>query len=375
MRVALVHDHLNQIGGAEKVLEVFAGMFPKAPIYTLIFDRNKMRSFLGDREIRQSAIGRLPFSRGLFRWYLPLMPAATEGYDLRGFDLVLSDSSGMAKGVLTHPGTVHVCYCHTPTRYLWSDATTEIDPLERFPIVGRVSQLLRSFLRMWDQMAVSRVDYFIANSQFVADRIKKYYHREAVVIYPPVDLSKCVVSERQEKYFVIVGRMRPYKRFDLAIDAFNRLGIPLKVIGLGEELDRLRVRAKPNIEFLGALTDQEKFEVISKSQALIHPQEEDFGITAVEAMGCGLPVIAFGAGGAKETVIDGQTGVLFAEQSWESLGDVVIRFRSSDFDSTVIRRHAEKFGVERFQKEITAFIEKCIREPRIKNQESSIAVS
>jgi len=365
MKVALVHDHLNQIGGAEKVLEVFSNMFPKAPIYTLIFDPKKIGSFLAGKKINESAISRMPFSHLFFRWYLPLMPAATESYDLRGYDLVLSDSSGMAKGVLTHPKTIHICYCHTPTRYLWSDASVEIDPLEKFPIVGRVSQLLRSYLRMWDRLSVDRVDYFIANSKFVAERIKKYYKKDSAVIYPPVDLSKCVMSETQEKYFVIVGRMRPYKRFDLAITAFNRLGIPLKVIGSGEELIKLKDQAKPHIEFLGSLNDLKKFEIISKAQALIHPQEEDFGITAIEAMGCGRPVIAYGAGGAKETVIDGQTGVLFDEQSWESLGDAVIRFHSKDFDSQIIRAHAEKFGVERFEREINDFIGKCIAESGI----------
>ncbi|MEK7130025.1 MAG: glycosyltransferase [Patescibacteria group bacterium] len=366
MKVALVHDHLNQIGGAEKVLEVFSDMFPKAPIYTLIFDPKKIGSFLRGKKINESVISRLPLSHLFFRWYLPLMPAATEGYDLRGYDLVLSDSSGMAKGVLTHSKTIHICYCHTPTRYLWSDATVEIDPLEKFPIIGRISQLFRSYLRMWDRLSVDRVDYFIANSKFVAERIKKYYKKDSVVIYPPVDLSKCVMSEQQDKYFVIVGRMRPYKRFDLAVKAFNRLGIPLKIIGGGEELAHLRENAKPNIEFLGSLPDREKFEIISRAQALIHPQEEDFGITAIEAMGCGRPVIAFDAGGAKETVVDGQTGVLFDEQSWESLGDAVIRFRSKDYDSRIIRAHAEKFGVERFKREISDFIQKCINEPKDK---------
>jgi len=223
---------------------------------------------------------------------------------------------------------------------------------------------LRSYLRMWDALSVSRVDYFIANSKFVAERIKKYYKKDSVVIYPPVDLSKCAISQTQEKYFVIVGRMRPYKRFDLAVKAFNRLGIPLKVIGGGEELAHLKENAKPNIEFLGSLPDREKFEIISRAQALIHPQEEDFGITAIEAMGCGRPVIAYDAGGAKETVIDGQTGVLFDEQSWESLGDAVIRFRSKDFDPQVIRTHAEKFGVDRFKKEILEFTQKCIEESK-----------
>jgi len=365
MKVALVHDHLNQIGGAEKVLEVFSDMFPKAPIYTLIFDPKKIGSFLAGKKINESVISRLPLARLFFRWYLPLMPAATESYDLRGYDLVLSDSSGMAKGVLTHPKTIHICYCHTPTRYLWSDAAVEIDPLEKFPVIGRMSQLLRSYLRMWDALSISRVDYFIANSHFVAERIKKYYKKDSVVIYPPVDLSKCAISQTQEKYFVIVGRMRPYKRFDLAISAFNRLGIPLKVIGGGEELAHLKENAKPNIEFLGSLPDREKFEIISRAQALIHPQEEDFGITAIEAMGCGRPVIAYDAGGAKETVIDGQTGVLFDEQSWESLGDAVIRFRAKDFDPQVIRTHAEKFGVERFEMEINDFIGKCIAESGI----------
>lgn len=363
MKVALIHDHLNQVGGAERVLAALSELFPQAPIYTLLYDERKTHGFFRGKDIRESFIARLPLARTrLFRAYLPLMPAATEQYDLREYDLVISDSSGFAKGVITHPQTLHICYCHTPTRYLWGDHALAIDPLERRGFFGRISQLARSALRVWDRVASDRVDAYIANSETVRQRILKYYRRESAVIYPPVDVESIKPSSGVGDYFVFVGRARPYKRLDLAISAFNRLAIPLKVIGEGEEVRRLKPMTKANIEFLGPLRDQERNRVIASAQALIHPQEEDFGLTAVEAMAAGRPVIAYGRGGAHETVIPGETGLFFSEQSWESLLAAVVKFRRMRFDVQRIRQHALTFDRQVFKKKIMRFIEERFTE-------------
>ncbi|MFA6098573.1 MAG: glycosyltransferase [Patescibacteria group bacterium] len=357
MKIALVHDHLNQLGGAERVLKVFCEMFPQAPVHTLIYDEKNTQHVFSDYKIIESFITRFPMARKKFRWYLPMMVPATESYDLSGYNVVLSDSSGLAKGVLTSPKTMHVCYCHTPTRYLWSDHNEIIDKLERVKLIGRFSQLYRSYLRMWDRLAADRVDFFIANSQFVARRIKKYYHRDSVVINPPINIKRFSVSREIGDYYLIVSRLRPYKKVDIAIQAFNKLGLPLYIIGEGGEYDRLKAIAKPNIKFLGFVSDQEVIKCLSHCRAFIHPQEEDFGITPVEAMACGRPVIAYEAGGALETVIPGKTGVLFDEQSWEALADTIIHFRHEDFNPEEIRRHAEKYDIEEFKQRINAFIE------------------
>ncbi|MFC1687807.1 glycosyltransferase [Patescibacteria group bacterium] len=356
MRVALIHDHLNQLGGGELVLKAFTEIFPDAPIYTLIYDEKATNGIFKKTIVRESFIARLPFARQKFRWYLPFMVSATEGYDLSSYDVVLSDSSGLAKGVITNPRTLHIDYCHTPTRYLWSDHNIVIDRLERIGIIRRLSQGYKSYLRLWDRLATDRVDHFIANSHFVAERIKKYYRRESHVIYPPVDISQYSMTPDHDNYFLIISRLRPYKRVDIAVKAFNKLNLPLKIIGTGEEENELKKMAKSNIEFLGYVDDDTKRRYLMNCKALLHPQEEDFGITPIEAMACGKPVIAYKAGGAIETVLDGETGILFEEQSWEALADVIIRLRDKTFDPQVIRDHAEKFNMKRFKEEINTFV-------------------
>ncbi|XOU94739.1 MAG: glycosyltransferase [Candidatus Kerfeldbacteria bacterium] len=362
MKIGLVHDHLNQLGGAERVLKTFCEMYPKSPVHTLIYDQKNTQDVFKDYKVIESFISKMPFARKKFRWYLPLMVPATEGYNLSGYDVLLSDSSGMAKGIITDPRSLHICYCHTPTRYLWSDHNVIIDKLERNRIIGRLSQLYRSYLRIWDRQAADRVDKFIANSKYVAQRIKKYYKRDSVVIHPPVDISRFKISNEVKDYFLIISRLRPYKKVDLAIQAFNKLGLPLYIIGTGEEENRLKEMAGPHIKFLGNVSDEKAVEYLSQCQAFIHPQEEDFGITPVEAMACGRPVIAYGIGGALETVINGKTGVHFDEQSWEALADTVIHFKSSDYNPEEIRRHAESFDVEHFKSKINAFIESSWQE-------------
>ncbi len=362
MKIALVHDHLNQLGGAEQVLRSFCDMYPEAPMYTLIYDAEKTNHLFDGVTIKESFIARFPFARKKFRWYLPMMVPATESYDLSKFDVILSDSSGLAKGVITGTDTLHICYCHTPTRYLWSDHNQLIDRLERNRFIGRLSLLYRSYLRLWDRQAADRVDAYIANSKFVARRIKKYYNRESTVIYPPVDISKFAVSDSVKDYYLIISRLRPYKRVELAVKAFNKLGLPLYIIGDGEEEDRLKAIAGPTIKFLGFVSDEEKIKYLSECKAFIHPQEEDFGITPIEAMASGRPVIAYGAGGVLETVIPGKTGMLFDEQSWEALADSVIHFKADQFDPRVIREHAAQFDVSKFREQIAAFVEKSWQE-------------
>jgi len=358
MKVALVHDHLNQLGGAESVLKALTEVFPEAPVYTLIYDAKKTNHLFDTTKIYESFLANLPFARKKFRWFLPLMISATESYDLSKYDIVISDSSGLAKGVITLPHTLHIDYCHTPTRYLWSDHNTVIDRLERTFLVRRMSQAFKSYLRTWDRLAADRVDFFIANSKFVSQRIQKFYRRDSEVIYPPVDISKYSVSHTDGGYFLIMSRLRPYKQVDLAVRAFNKLNLPLKIIGTGEEEAYLRKIAKKNIEFLGWVDDETKRTYLRNCRALIHPQEEDFGITPVEAMACGKPVIAYQAGGAMETVLQGKTGVLFDEQSWEALADSIIRFRQARFDATTIRAHAEQFGIDVFKKSMRDFVDR-----------------
>ncbi len=362
MRIALVHEYLNQLGGAERVLEALHEQYPKAPVYTLVHDTAKVGNTFADWHVRTSIIERLPFGKKRYKWYLLAMPAAIESFDFHGYDVVLSDASAFAKGVIVPPGTLHICYCHTPTRYLWSDAHTYPNEVRVPRLVRKVLPFALNYLRVWDRQAADRVDAFIANSQFVAQRIQKYYRRTATVIYPPVDTEKFRVSPDIGNYYVMMGRLRPYKKFDLAIQAFNELNIPLKIIGTGEEEAALRKMAKPNIEFLGY--DVDRNAVLSRALGFINPQVEDFGIAPVEAMAAGRPVVAFRAGGALETVHEGVTGAFFDEQSWESLADTIIRLRPQQFDPQRIRQHAQTFDRRVFQQRMGNFIQQSVEEFR-----------
>jgi glycosyltransferase involved in cell wall biosynthesis len=367
MKVALVHDHLTQDGGAERVLRVFHEIFPEAPIYTLVFDKKKMGKEFSGENIKTSFIQKIPGGVGKFKWFLPLMPLATEKYELDNYDVVLSNSSALSKGVITRPETLHICYCHTPTRYLWTDTHLYIKELAHGKLVKKVISLMLPRLRIWDRMAAERVDKFIANSKTVQKRISKYYGRESHLIYPPVDVSKFSVAPVQENYYLAGGRLVPYKRFDLVVQAFNKLGIPLKIFGEGPELQKLREMAKPNIEFLGKVSDEEKKELYRKCLAFIHPQEEDFGLMVIETMASGRPVIAYAKGGALETVLEGKTGKFFHDQSWESLAHTVIRFKPEEYKAEEIRAHAEQFDAGEFKNKIKNYIENSWQEFRSAN--------
>ncbi len=362
MRVALVHDFLTQYGGGEKVLEAFHEIWPQAPIFTLFYDPKKMKGKFNDCRINVSPIQNLPFGVKKYRWYLPLMPSAIERFNLSEFDLVISDCSAYSKGVLTKPGTMHISYLHTPTRYLWSDAYEYIDSLRGGEkLVSKFLAPILTRLRIWDQIAAQRPDYLIANSNFIAQRIKHYYKRDSAVIYPPVDISNFSISNKIKDYYLIISRFRPYKRVDLAIEAFNRLKMPLKVIGTGEG-KLLKKIAGPNIEFLGFVSDKEKAKYLSHCKAFIHPQEEDFGITPIEAMASGRPVIAYKKGGALETVVDGLTGKFFENQTVEGLANAVLKLDLNKINPKKIREHAEKFSKKQFKKDIKNFVQKRLEE-------------
>ncbi len=362
MRVALIHDYLNQSGGAEKVLKAFIEIFPNAPIYTLICDSAILKRIgLADTGIYTSFLQKIPFAKSKHRIFPFLMPIAIEQFDLSRYDVVLSDSAGFAKGVITKPKTLHICYCHTPPRYAWDDSHKYIKEFRLPGIIKTIIPFFMNYIRLWDKEAALRVDKFICNSHFVAQRIKKYYNRKAKVIYPPVDTKtfRPLISEKRGEGFLMVGRLLQYKRFDIAIQAFNKLAKPLKIIGNGPEKKRLKKMAGKNIEFLGEFHGKKLNYYYQNCQALIFPQEEDFGIVVLEAMACGKPVIAYRGGGALESIKEGKTGMFFDSQTPEALIEAVRKFKPKDFNSKEIRKHALKFDKEKFKKKIKNFVEKA----------------
>jgi glycosyltransferase involved in cell wall biosynthesis len=360
LKVAIVHDWLNQVGGAESVLEVLKDLYPHAPIYTSIYWPRAMPERYAEWDIRTSWLNRLPFIKTHHQPFLPLYPLAFEATDLRGYDLVLSNKSAFCHGVITSPETVHICYCLTPTRFLWDYHNyarhERINPVAD----ALLSPVLRS-LRLWDRAAADRVDHFVAISETVKQRIKKFYRRDATVIHPPVHVARFVLEDSHDDYFLILSRLIPYKRIDVAVQAFGLLGLPLKIVGDGRDRARLEAMAKPNVEFLGRLPDQQVEQLLSRCRAFIFPGEEDFGIAPVESQAAGRPVIAYAAGGALETVVEGVTGLFFREQTAESLAEAVAAFDERAFDSAAIRQHARKFDRESFKSKLGAFVDEKVR--------------
>jgi glycosyltransferase involved in cell wall biosynthesis len=315
---------------------------------------------------------KLPLVTRYHQPYLPVYPFAMESIDLRGYDLVLSSSSAFGKGVITRPETLHICYCHTPMRWCWN--YEEYVEREHLGKVARgVLPFLISGLRMWDQVSAMRVDHFIANSPVIAGRIQKYYRREAVVIPPPVEADRFLFdpATEPEDYFLVLSRLIPYKRVDLAIQACNRLRLPLVVIGGGRDLEALKKMAGPTIRFLGRLPDEEVLYYLARCRAFLFPGDEDFGITPLEAQASGRPVIAYGSGGALTSVVDGVTGVFFKEQTVDSLAEVLASFDERQFDSTAIRNHALEFDISRFRRRILQFVEAKYNEAQTNKPEHS----
>jgi len=360
MRVAIIHDYLAQVGGAERVVEAMHGIWPEAPIYTSVYDPNATLGSFKEMTIRTSFMQRFSLARRArtHKWMLPFYPAAFEHFDLRWFNVVVSSSSSFAKGVITEPETCHICYCHTPSRFAWRyhEYISESD-------YGRNVRVALPFLvhwlRAWDVSAAGRVDYFISNSYNVARRVQKYYNRSSDVLYPPVDSKRFYIAERPtEDYFLVVSRLLPYKRVDLAVEACTKLGLRLKVVGTGREMSRLKSKAGPTIEFLGRAPDGQVEELYANCKAFLFPGEEDFGITPLEAMASGRPVIAFRAGGAIESVIDGKTGLFFDEPTADSLAEAIRELDENTFVAEEIRAHAELFDIRRFQERLRILVEK-----------------
>jgi glycosyltransferase involved in cell wall biosynthesis len=366
MRVAIVHDCLIQNGGAERVLRELLATFNKAPVYTLLFDKHRMPDVFQKEDIHPSFLQSLPFSLKKYQWFLPLMPLATELYDLSEADVVLSSSSAFSKGVITKPDALHVCYCHTPTRYLWSDTHSYVKEVKIPKMLKPLLLPLLSRLRVWDKHAAERVDLFLANSEAVRRRIQKYYHRDATVLYPPVNVDAFSISTRPKTFFLAGGRLVSYKRLDLCLHACNRLKLPLKIFGTGPYKADLERHAGPTVEFVGEVTDEEKTKLFQDCLAFLHPQEEDFGITAVEAMAAGRPVIAYHRGGALETVIEGVTGTFFQHQTWEDLAEALLQFDQKKFDPQHIRSTVERFRPEVFRAQLHTFVEDAWQAHRIR---------
>lgn len=363
MKVALVHYWLVGMRGGERVLEALSELYPQADIYTHVCDPDRISETLRAHTIRESFIGRLPRAKRWYPAYLPLMPLALEALDLTGYDLVISSESGPAKGVITAPNSLHVCYCHSPMRYLWDMQGEYFERLK--PWTRLLAYPMAHYLRLWDQASAARVDHFVANSSFVAARIRKYYRREAEVIHAPVDLSRFSPGGERGDHYLTVGQLVRYKRFDLAIEAFNQLGRPLWIVGDGPELARLKRMAGPHIRFLGAMQGNELVSAYRSCRALVFPGVEDFGIVPLEAMACGRPVIAYGKGGALETVVDGMTGILFREQTATSLLEAV-RQHESDlhrYDGKRLHTHAAGFDRDIFKRRFSHLIDRLSVRP------------
>jgi glycosyltransferase involved in cell wall biosynthesis len=373
MRVALVHDWLTGMRGGEKVLEVFCELYPDADLYTLLHVKGACSPAIERMKIRTSFIQRIPFAGQRYRYLLPLFPQAIESLTLRGYDLVLSSSHCVAKGVVPPAEAVHVSYLHTPMRYVWDQFDDYFGPGRASAPVRLAARAVAPWLRAWDVSSAGRVDFFIANSFNVASRIDKRYRRSAMVIHPPVNCAAFAGSGKTDPadYYLMVTAFAPYKRVDLAIDAFRECGLPLKIVGGGQDESRLRIDLPRNVQLLGPRTGPELVDLYSSCRALIFPGEEDFGIVPLEAQASGRPVIAFGKGGVTETVhplgkTQAPTGVFFDEQSVAALAGAVRRFEehANAFDPAAARANAARFDRPIFKEKIRAFLAKVTPEGR-----------
>lgn len=359
-KVALVHDYLIQDGGAERTLLALHEMFPRAPIFTLFHVPGNVHKGFKHADIRPTRLNKFPFAKSNYQWYLPFMAEAIESIDLTGFDLVISSCSSFAKGVITDPESLHICYLHTPTRFLWQERLDYVHDLPQPKLIKRFLPRYLHKLRTWDRLAAERPDIIVTNSQISKARIKRFYQRDASIIEPPVEIERIPLSTKPGSYWLTGGRLVPYKRFDLVVRAFAKLNLPLKIFGQGPERSRLEKMAGSRTEFLGHIPEQNKIELFQNAIAFLHPQIEDFGITAVEAMAAGRPIIAFGQGGAAETVLDGVTGQFFEVQCWEDIGNAAIRFDPGKYDPRRIRAHAERFSKARFKERMTELIDSAL---------------
>lgn len=361
MKIAFVYDRVNKWGGAERVLLTLHEIWPEAPLFTAVYN-SPTASWAKVFKVVPSFLQYLPFAKSNHEFFPLLMPLVFESFTFDGFDVIISITSEAGKGIITRPDQLHLCYCLTPTRYLWSAHEQYFSNR----LLRLLSKPIINYLRSWDKIAAAKPDEYIAISKTVQARIKHYYCRESSVIYPPVEMEKFSIKKQEisikaNKYFLVVSRLVKYKRVDLVVDAFNQLGWKLKIIGTGREMKKLKRKAGRNIEFLGQLTDEELISYYQNCQALIFPQEEDFGIVPLEAQACGKPVIAFRAGGSTETIIEGKTGFFFEKQTSSELIEILVKFdkngRGANFDVLECHKQAEQFGKEQFKKKFKKVVE------------------
>lgn len=360
MKIALVHEYLVKLGGAEKVLNVLQEMFPEAPIFTLLYNEKVCGSLFKREKIRVSGLQKLPdWILKKRRYLFPLMPYFMEKFDFRGYDLVISCNSAYAHGIITPVETFHICYCNSPMRYAWDWYHEYLKEQKVGGFKRAAIAYLMKKIRTWDKIASDRPDFYIANSKNVARRIKKYYRLDSKVIYPPVDVSRFQIQKKHADFFLVVATLSPYKRVDLAVELCNKLGKRLVIIGDGSERPYLEQIAGPTIDFLGFQDDRVVTEYLSNCRAVIFPGEEDFGLVPVEALACGKPVLAFGKGGVTETVRAGKTGEFFYEPTVDSLEDGLARLLNNEknYDRELMRKTAAKFSKERFIREMKKVIE------------------
>ncbi|NNN28146.1 MULTISPECIES: glycosyltransferase [Pseudomonas] len=359
MNIAIIHYWWLSNRGGEAVCSAIAELYPSADIFIHVCDEQIMRKALPENfqgKIINTFISKLPKSRKYYQKYLPLMPLALEQLDLTDYDLVISSESGPAKGVITRPDAVHICYCHSPMRYVWDMYHDYLSGAGR--LIRVLFPAIAHWLRVWDRLSADRVDHFVANSTFVASRIQKFYRRESEIIYPPVSVSDFNPLLKRGDFYLCLGQLVAYKRADLAVEAFNKIGLPLAVVGEGELFNKLQKIAGPNVTMMGRQPFTVIQDLLQRCRGLIFPGLEDFGIVPVEAMAAGAPVIAYGKGGALDTVIHGKTGILFREQNVEALIDAVDQLESGNFvfSPEEMHRHAKKFSKDVFQHRIKEFI-------------------
>ncbi|MEX0602275.1 MAG: glycosyltransferase [Bacteroidota bacterium] len=357
--IAIVHDWLTGMRGGEKVLEVLCELYPRATLHTLLHHKGSVSPRIEGMKIKTSFLQHVPGSKSRYRHLLPLFPAATESFDFSRFDVILSTSHAVAKGAIPAPGALHICYCHTPMRYVWEMYDAYFGKGNAGPLTRAAMRLIAPSLRHWDVESSRRVHYFVANSLNVARRIRETYGRHADVIHPPVDLAAFRLSRRHEGFYLIVSALVPYKRIDLAVQAFTRMNKRLKIVGTGPGAARLKQHAGPTVEFLGWLSDADLARQYEKCRAVVFPGVEDFGIVPLEAMACGKPVIAFGRGGVLETVREGgkgRSGIFFHEQTVEALIEAVGRAEKETFDPVLIRKGAENFDVPVFRERMSRYV-------------------
>lgn len=374
LRIAVVHDWLPLYGGAERVLEQILLLFPNADLYSLIDSvPENQRGFLQGKTPRTSIVQRLPFGKKYYRAYFPIMPLVIEQFDLSSYDIIISSSYSFAKGVITGPHQVHLCYCHSPIRYAWDLQHQYL--AQSGLAAGLRSWLIRAmlhYIRLWDMRTSNGVDAFATNSHYVSRRVRKVYQRDAHVIYPPIEFSRFELTAEKSDYYVTVSRMVPYKRIDIVIAAFAEMpDRKLVVIGDGPDRARLEAKATANVTFLGSVSNDEVVDQISHARAFVFAAEEDFGIVTVEAQACGTPVVAFGRGGSAETVLDGTTGVLFHRQEAADLHRAIKRFETMSFDPVAIRAHAEQFSSARFRRAFLQWVTRAYLEEATRREISA----